>query len=216
MNSNYTKKAFADKYPHLNSRAEVISNPLLDIVEVTERSLNEQLKIGTIGRLAHIKGNDLFISSLPKVIEKFKNISIEIYGDGEEKDNLEELTQTLKIKSNVSFKGFTKKSIDKMRTFDCLVVPSRKESFGLVALESLAVGTPVVAFKETGVSDFLESGTHGYLTDVEDLDQMSENIIKVLSESEKWQQLSQAGITMVQEKYSLEKHVNSLKECYLT
>jgi L-malate glycosyltransferase len=67
-----------------------------------------------------------------------------------------------------------------MSELDCLVVPSKLESFGLSALESLSVGTPVIAFQGNGIADFLKHGKHGDLTKKGSLESLINYMEKIM------------------------------------
>ena len=101
-----------------------------------------------------------------------------------------------------------------MSELNCLVVSSKLESFGLSALESLSVGTPVIAFQGNGIADFLKHGKHGYLAKKGSVESLINYMEKIMSDENQWSQFSQQGIDMVKESYSLENHINELSQLY--
>ena len=215
QNSHFTENAFLNKFPFLNGKTAVAANPLLETVESQRRSISsETFNIGTVGRVEFVKGNDLLVKAAPQILRAVPHAHFHIFGDGSQKDTLVSLVKTLGIKHKFTFHGFTSSPLKAMQQLDCLAVPSRKESFGLVALEAMSVGTPVVAFKNTGVSDFLVDGHNGYLAAEGDLNSFAKAVQTMYQDKDNWIQMSTNAQLTVQENYSMEKHINNLEGIY--
>ncbi|MCM8533483.1 MAG: glycosyltransferase family 4 protein [Lentisphaeraceae bacterium] len=214
LNSEYTKGKFLSKFPYLNNAVKVICNPLLESVTPKIRKMSENPKVGTLGRLAKVKGNDLFLKAAKKVSIVAPNVTFHIFGDGEEKEQLEKQVNDLNLQEKVTFHGFTSNPIEKLQELDCLTVPSRAESFGLSAVESLAAGTPVAAFDQTGVADFVVTGKNGSLARMEDCDDLAKSIISIINDPSNWKNLSLKGIDTVSTKFCLVNHISKLEQTY--
>lgn len=87
---------------------------------------------------------------------------------------------------------------------DVMVVPSLVESFGLTACESLACGTPVVAFNSSGLKDIIDHQRNGYLARPFDAKDLAEGIVWVLDDNERHQRLSQCAREKAEREFSLE------------
>jgi glycosyltransferase involved in cell wall biosynthesis len=99
-----------------------------------------------VGRLVPEKGADLAIRALPAVLESYPDAQLEIVGDGPERGRLENSAKLLNVSARVSFVGALPADAlpPKYRAATLCVVPSRSEGFGLVAIEAMACGCPVV------------------------------------------------------------------------
>lgn len=162
------------------------------------------------GRLAKNKGVDILLNSA-KIYEK-ENVLTLIAGHGNEYDVLYPLTKELGLK-NVEFLGDrTHDELRKMYSIsDVCAVPSREEAFGLVALEAIACGVPVVATKQGGIPDFVTNEV-GVLVEKENVEQFADEIMKILNEENKF------DINYLQEyainNYSQEMFMNKLIRLY--
>jgi D-inositol-3-phosphate glycosyltransferase len=126
-----------------------------------------------VGRLDPLKGLDRLIMSL-KHLQHHRHLRLLVVGgegyDTAEFFNLQELARTLGIQSAVTFMGRTEHHDLPLyySAADVLVLPSHTESFGLVGLEALACGTPVVSTRVGAMDQIIRHGTNGYLVNSAD------------------------------------------------
>jgi glycosyltransferase involved in cell wall biosynthesis len=97
---------------------------------------------------------------------------------------------------------------------DIFVSPTRAEAFGLVCLESVACGTPVVAFSVGGVPDVVRHGVTGYLAEPENSTDLCNGIIELLEDEQKRSYMSQKGSAIAQKEYELGLQVQRHIELY--
>ena len=128
------------------------------------------------------------VKQIPDVIKIFYNIQKELpaklmmVGEGPEKEGAEILVEKLGIQDQVIFFG-NSNEIDRILCFsDLFLLPSQTESFGLAALEAMASGVPVISTNTGGLPEVNEDGFSGYLSDVNSIEDMSANAIKILSD----------------------------------
>ena len=133
-----------------------------------------------VGKLTEFKGVDVLLDAAAIYEKELGNVLTLIIGDGELRNPLENQADELGLKG-VKFLGHQSQH-DVARIFnlaDISVVPSRVEPFGLVAVEALACGTPVVATNEGGLPDFIHNGV-GVLVNVADPGGLAEAVITEL------------------------------------
>ena len=130
------------------------------------------------------------VKRIKDVISIFDNVQKEIpaklmlVGEGPLKEPAERLVEEMGISDKVIFLG-NSNEIDKILCFsDLFLLPSETESFGLAALEAMAVGVPVISSNSGGIPEVNKHGFSGFLSEVGDVDDMSKNAIHILKDDE--------------------------------
>lgn len=123
-----------------------------------------------VGRIDPLKGIDRLLMALPGLETRRKLKLLVIGGDRDsqpEVERLQSLSQSLQIQDSVTFTGIVEQTELPLyySAADVCVIPSYYESFGLVALESLACGTPIVATRVGGMESVIRQGQNGYMVD---------------------------------------------------
>ena len=114
-----------------------------------------------IGRLAFEKNIDFLLRTLERVRLRHPDVLLLIAGEGPALPHLKRIAQRLRLEANVQFVGYLDRAnalLDCFRAGDVFVFASRTETQGLVLLEAMALGVPVVAIAEMGAIDILEAG----------------------------------------------------------
>lgn len=122
------------------------------------KSPSEIIKIGCPGRLVKHKNQDLVIDSFKVLLEKEYSVHLYIAGDGEDRIKLSNKTLSLGIEKNISFLGnlHSHEMIDFYKDMDIIVLPSLNEAFGLVLIEALSMGKPVLVSSSFGALGFMD------------------------------------------------------------
>ena len=122
------------------------------------------------------------------VIKIFEKINSEIrsklimVGDGPEKKKAKDYLRKNNLKNRVIFLGKTNEVDEILCSSDLFLLPSEKESFGLAALEAMALKVPVISTNIGGLSELNINGNSGYTSDIGDIDSMASNAKKILSD----------------------------------
>ncbi len=141
------------------------------------------------GRITIQKGPDYFIRAARRVVDVDPNVLFVISGWGDMEHEMMQLVGSLGLSSHVMFAGaLWGEERDRMyQSADLVVMPSVSEPFGLVPLESIAHGTPVLISKQSGVSEVL---THALKVDFWDVEEMANKILAALRYDALHQQLA--------------------------
>lgn len=128
------------------------------------------------------------VKRIPDVVKVFHKIQQQIpaklmmVGDGPEKEKAEALCRELNILDRVIFLG-NSNEVDMILSYsDLFLLPSESESFGLAALEAMALGVPVISTNGGGLPEVNVDGVSGYLSEVGDIESMAANAIKILGD----------------------------------
>jgi len=123
-------------------------------------------------------------------------------GDGPDSCMAMQMAQDLNVADRVKFIGVVVQVAPLLRAANLLLLPSQTESFGLVALEAMASGVPVIASDVGGLPEVIEHGVSGYLAPVGDVDKMAEYALKILSDCSTCRAFSRAARTRAVELFS--------------
>ena len=162
----------------------------------------------SVGRLGKEKNIDFLLKVINKLSRSGKKVRMLIVGEGPQKENLKKMSEKLKLGEIVIFAGgcAPEEVFNYYKEADLLVFSSCSETQGLVLLEAMAAGLPVVAVDAGGVSTVVENGKNGFLLD-RDIDSFAKVIKKVFA-NRKLYELVSKGARKTVEKYSMEKMVD--------
>jgi N-acetyl-alpha-D-glucosaminyl L-malate synthase BshA len=164
-----------------------------------------------IGSLVKQKGADILIKAFKAVEKKHMDAELVIIGDGKERRRLEKLADELKI--NAHFMGYSDDIGEVLRESTVLVVPSRTEGFGLVLLEAMRAGVPVVATNVGGITEIVANEQNGLLVEKEDANALAGAIIKVMEDEALRNRLISEG-RKTAEKYSWSRMADEVDILY--
>jgi len=156
----------------LENKTRVISN-LININKIKDKSKlksiqkDEQLEIISVGRLHQMKGYDRFIDAISKLRDEglLKKVKFKIYGDGPEKNNLSAKILDLNLSKIVTLMGSVENPYIYMKSADLFVLSSIYEPFGLVIIEALTLGTPVLATENSATNKLIKNNIDGLIVE---------------------------------------------------
>jgi glycosyltransferase involved in cell wall biosynthesis len=162
------------------------------------------------GRLIEVKGVQYLIEALPRVLEMHPRAKLIIVGSGPLKSRLLELSGRLHLQNQVQFIDDVPQE-ELVRYYsmaDVFVLPSvitdegETEGFGVVLLEAMACGVPVIGSAIGGIPDIIEDGETGLLAQQKNPGDLAEKINRALADKELHQRLSRRGHDFVKERFS--------------
>ena len=143
-------------------------------------ALSEEKILCHVSNFRKVKRVEDVVAVFAKVNEKVPSKLI-LVGDGPERYSIEKLCREFGICDRVIFIGKVRDTAHVLEIADIFLLPSETESFGLAALEAMAVGVPVISSNAGGIPEVNEQGVTGYLSNVGDVEDMVQNTLAILS-----------------------------------
>lgn len=191
----------ADTFSHFNIQKEITVVPNFIITEDTVHPLNEARRkayaLPEEPILCHIS-NFRKVKRVEDVIRIFEQVNQQVpskllmVGDGPERYAAEQLCRSLGLCDRIIYLGKLRETRQVLELSDVFVLPSESESFGLAALEAMAVGVPVVSSNTGGIPEVNKHGFSGFLADVGNIEAMAQHTLTLLNPSYKQQYKNQA------------------------
>ena len=185
---------------------------------------SEDILVGLIGRIDWWKGHEYFIEAIAEVsktVPAIKGLIIGWFSKSSPDRNrqhfgkLQFLVKSLSLEEKIIFTGFRSDISRLMAALDIVVhASSIPEPFGLVVIEGMAAGKPVVATAAGGVLDIIEDGVNGLLVPCKDSKAMAKAILRIISNQDKAEQMSLAACQRVAEKFTVRHQVNAVQKLY--
>ncbi len=186
---------------------------------------NDEIAIGIIGRLVPIKNHQLFLNALRYVLDHTdKKVRAFIIGDGESRDAIINLAKDLNIplsRSNVKFEISTLtltswiKNIDNVNAgMDIIALSSLNEGTPVSLIEAQAANNPVVSTNVGGIENVVVQNKTGLLSDIEDLETYSANLLELVENDAKREAMSKEGWKHVKDQYSYKRLVSDVDKLY--
>jgi N-acetyl-alpha-D-glucosaminyl L-malate synthase BshA len=136
-----------------------------------------------------------------------------LVGDGPERGRAQQLAEELGVAQRVLFLGKQESVAELLACADLFLLTSATESFGLVALEAMACGVPVVATRVGGIPEVVPDGQAGWLAPVGDIEGLVRHGVRTLTDDDLWKAMSQAARTAA-ERFSVETVIPQYEACY--
>lgn len=151
-------------YKKISSNIEVIPNPLRF---KTDKYCNfDSKKIICVGRLAPAKGFDQMIDIFNIVSKKYKDWTLSIFGDGEDKYKIEKMIAKYNLQDKVNLYDFSQDIKGEMLEHSILAIPSRNEAFSMVVIEGRECALPCISFDLIGPSEIINDGIDGEIVEL--------------------------------------------------
>lgn len=141
-------------------------------------------------------------------------VKLLLVGEGPELEPIRQIVEDHHWEHDVVFLGKQDEVAPLLSLADLLLLPSEKESFGLVALEAMACGIPVIASTAGGIPELVEHGKSGLLAPVGQVEQMANDALSLLCDPEQWKQFSDAA-RLRATLFSADEKVSQYEELYV-
>ncbi len=168
-----------------------------------------------LGRLHRRKGIDFLIAAFSGVAREVLDSVLVIAGPDEGyRREAYELVCSHGLQDRVQFVGFVDDPRAAYRDADVLVYPSEHEIFGLVALEAIMCGTPVIVTEGCGCGDLVQEGSFGSVVPQGKVDQLKEAILHIIQNGEESQEMVRKGRQYIEQNLSWDSIVQHIEKLY--
>jgi len=222
--SSYTAQSIQKQYGIPAEKILVVHFPI-DTDKFKPSKSGERIMDGDfllmVGRITDPRKNvELLLKSFAIIKTKFPNLNLVIIGDKPQSNNLEKFCTKLGIRDSVHFLGRMNREeiITYYNQAKLFILPSLQEGLGIIVLESMACGTPVVSTKCGGPEEIIIDGENGYLVENNNLDELTHAVCKLLEDDELRKRMGEKAREHIQNNYSLQKvgykFIAAYKEVY--
>ncbi len=196
-------------------------SPLQNVSKTAREELRGELNlspdapaIALVGRVNRDKGQLEMITAMKAISKSQPEAKLLIVGDGPAMDECKEKVAALQLENSVLFLGQRDDIPEILAAVDLVTVPSMwHEGFGFVALEAIAAGRPVVAFRSGGIPNTVIHNKTGLLVKRGDVDGLSTAVSELLGDRSRMEAMSVEGIKHA-EKFSIKRHIERLANIY--
>lgn len=218
-NSETTARAFAGQpNVHVIPNGFEFSDPdprgAADFRKRTGAEENDFL-LGIVGKLYPGKGQMEVVRVLPRLIEIIPRLKLVLIGGGEDSRYEKEIRRFRRkngLEDSLILMEYQTDLVSALHGLDSLVVPSKVESFGRVAVEAMAVRTPVLALACGGLEEIIEHGRTGFLLKDMKPETLTDVIRRVVEEQDFIQDVKKNASLYVRKHFSIEGHVTSVEQ----
>jgi rhamnosyl/mannosyltransferase len=212
--SDFVKNTFLRSF----SKKTITINPGVDIVakKPSKKDTNNVLFVGGLTKAEHYKGVEYLIKAIALLKKDIPTMQLSVAGKGDAMSTYKQLAKQLGIAEHVRFLGRQdKNALQKLyQRANVLVLPSASESFGMVLIEAMSHGTPVIASNIGGIPDVVTDGKEGILVPVKNAEKLAAAIKKILTNKTLADKLGQAGYEKVKERYLWDIQIAKTKEVF--
>ncbi|MFX0132891.1 MAG: glycosyltransferase family 4 protein [Candidatus Hodarchaeota archaeon] len=214
--SEYVKKRNCDIYEIESSKVVTIYNSI-EINETKENvTKNKEMVVGTIGKMTEQKGYDVLLKSFSLVAKQYPECRLEIIGNGKLKNEIKKMIEDYELKNNVELLGVMPNYVakERMKTWKIFVLASRWEGFGIVLIEAMSLGIPVVASSVEAIPEIVKDGKCGYLFQKDNFLELAEKLNLMIGNTDEISNLGKAGRSIVLEKFNIIRTIKSFESLY--
>lgn len=199
-------KTLLETYGVTPGNVRIVPNFLRRPLAIIERkTMRLPPTIGSMGRLMDDKGFDILLKALSVLKEQGVDFRARIGGDGEDMAALRQQVRELKLEGLVEFPGWigNGQKAEFLNALDIFVCPSRYEPFGIVMLEAMEAGLPLVASETTGSIEIIEDGRTGIRVPNMDHLAMAEALKRLIDNPQEAQRMAKAAARQLKERFHI-------------
>jgi len=170
--------------------------------------------LGMAGPLEIVKGAAFFLRACHRVIESGHNIRIVIAGSGPEERSLRQLAASLELSGRLTFVDGGVSMAGYLSAIDIFCLPSLQQGLGVMMLEAMALGRPVIASGVGGVLSVIEDNVTGLIVPPSDSRSLADRIVELLNDRERARTIAAAGQQMIRDRFNENRMLDEVIQVY--
>ena len=213
VNSNAAARAITRVLPLLERRLELVYNgvPGPDREPQPRQRGNGTTHIALVGRLSPRKGTDIVLDAVGQLRSAGYDVHLDLYGavfPGYEwfEEELRQRANQADLVDSITFHGYVRPVWDSLSEADIVVVPSRVEPFGNVAVEAQLAHRPVIVSAVQGLTEIVTDGVNGLHAKPESPDDLARALRELLDEPDYADKLADAGQVNATSRFTVERY----------
>jgi glycosyltransferase involved in cell wall biosynthesis len=179
--------------------------------------LPHQPLVGMVAQVTPDKRQDLFVEAAARLVAQSPSCAFVLAGESVQPAyaaRVKTLISKVRLEGSVRWLGFVEDIPSLMQAIDVLVMPSKAEAFGLVLIEAMANGRPVVASNAGAVPELVSHGRNGYLFPEGDPEALADALFDLLNDPDKRHEMGREGKRMFLERFRLDREVTETLSLY--
>ena len=221
-NSESTKQTLLKNAPWLDpEKIRVIYNgidpgPFQDPPRTNIRRIfgipQDQFLVGFVGLLDERKGVSTLVRAFGNLLDAYPETHLLLAGEGRMESSLRE--QSKSFQTHVTFAGFRDDIPEIMKSIDALVLPSLWEGFGIVLIEAMAAGKPVITTQVSNMPEIVTHEQEGFLVPINDSDALQKNIAKLIDDPELQERMGKNGRETVNQRFTIDRMIDEIESYF--
>jgi glycosyltransferase involved in cell wall biosynthesis len=205
----------------LEAKPDILPATVTDVRQKYFNLTDDTVVIGLFGRINSWKGQLLLLEAFKKVYSQHKNIKLVYIGSAPPnqewfEENLKAKVEEYGLAHTVTIIPFQEDIWKFWQSIDIAVVPSTEpEPFGMVAIEAMSCGKPVVAANHGGLAEIILHNETGYLFKPNDADDLAMYLEKLIINSQAREEYGQKGEKRVEQVFSLKNHIKQFEDIFI-
>lgn len=174
----------------------------------------DRLLVGAVGRLSGEKGFDVLIKAVDRLLQKGRQITLWVAGDGPARSELERLIRTLGIAEHVRLLGYVQDLRMCYQAMDAYVLSSLREGLPNTMLEAMAMGTPVMATRIAGIPSLIVDNVNGLLVEPGSVGAIADGMERLLDDGVLRNRLGREARSTIEASYSFDMRMRRVAAIY--
>ena len=178
-----------------------------------KNSKKEEFKLITIGRFVPKKAQEFLIDVASNLKNKGVIFSLDLLGDGPERKKIEKLAIKYNVDDLVNFRGIVNDPESYLKSADLYIHSAKEEPFGLVLIEAMASGLPIITTDGGGNKDIIINNENGFMLESRNPEIFANKVIQLINSKEDYERISRNCIAFAS-KYDVKNYVTTLLKLY--